>query len=243
MYYPPEQEATACCCAYHEWQRMVNAVPTQETPVAAAGRRQRYRYRVSGFGCHTEHQIVEFLDELSALCFCSWCELVARDMCMLSCLHVICPTCQERAFGSSTSGFALCLIDKEMLSIHMTATIPNNVRFKRVRCPCLGCDYTGYLKDLDDHLGESCAFHLTTCAKCEAVVAYKDMRSHFFTCEGGPGVFFQAADVQSFLEGLRYAGEELGNGAVSSGITGQTDNEVVSVSDLFRWAWEPDGRE
>ncbi|KAL1430744.1 hypothetical protein MTO96_002347 [Rhipicephalus appendiculatus] len=115
---------------------------------AAEGRRKQYRYRVSGFGSHTEYQTIEFLEELFATRFCCWCGLVAGKMYILSCLHVICPACQERAFGP-TSGFAVCLMDKEMLSIDATGVMPNNVHFKLVRCPSQGCDYVGYLKDLE----------------------------------------------------------------------------------------------
>ncbi|KAL3199384.1 hypothetical protein MRX96_014028 [Rhipicephalus microplus] len=173
-----------------------------ETPNSTAeGRRVWHRYRVSGFGCHTEHKVIEFLGGLFATRFCCWCGLVAREMFILPCLHVICPACHERAFGL-TSGFAVCLVDKEMLSVDATGIMPNNVHFKLVRCPSQGCDHVGYLKDLNYHLGHSCAFNLTTCTKCDGSVAHKDMPSHFWTCEGAPGVFLSAADVHSLLEDL-----------------------------------------
>ncbi|KAH7970252.1 hypothetical protein HPB49_001707 [Dermacentor silvarum] len=232
MYGSTGQQATADCSSDHGRERIGDAVPSRETPDAVAGRRQLYRYRVTGFGCHTEYKAVEFLEELFATRFCSWCGLVASEIYILSCLHVVCPGCHERAFGLS-SGFAVCLIDKEMLSLCMTAIIPNNVRFKRVHCPSKGCDYTGQLKDLSDHLGESCAFHLTTCTKCDASVAHKDMRSHFWACEGSPGVFLQAADVQSMLEDLDNARKELGSAAVCSASARPLENAVVALTELF----------
>ncbi|KAL1430747.1 hypothetical protein MTO96_002350 [Rhipicephalus appendiculatus] len=180
MYGSRGRKPTAVCGSDHICEQIGDA---------AAVRRQRYRYRVTGFGCHTEYRIVEFFEELFATRFCSWCGLVASDMHILSCLHVICPACHQRAFGNSTSDFATCPIDKETLPVCMTAVIANNVCSKPVHCPSKGCDYTGCLKDLNDHLDQNCAFHLTTCTKCDASVAHKDMRSHFLTCEGAPGVF------------------------------------------------------
>ncbi|KAL1430746.1 hypothetical protein MTO96_002349 [Rhipicephalus appendiculatus] len=233
MYRSFGQEPTAGCGSYDDWERAGDAVPSRETPDVATGRRQRYRYRVAGFGCHTEYQIVEFLDDLRATRFCCWCGLVSNEMCILSCLHVICPPCQEKAFGNSASGFAICLIDKEVLSICMTAIIPNSVRFRRVRCPSWGCGYTGCLKDLNDHLDQYCAFHLTTCAKCEAIVAHKDMWGHFMTCEGAPGVFLQAADVQSIWENLDNARKDLDGAAEASASATAPEHAIVAVSELF----------
>ncbi|KAH7970251.1 hypothetical protein HPB49_001706 [Dermacentor silvarum] len=218
------------------WTTVVSVSVTRyrsrETPDAAAGKRQVYRYRVTGFGCHTEYRVVEFLEELFATRFCSWCGLVASQMYILSCLHIICPRCQEKAF-ESMSGFTACLIDKEILYLGMIGIIPNNVHLKRVRCPSQGCDYTGHLKDLSDHMGESCGFHLTTCTKCDASIAHKDMRSHFWTCEGAPGVFLQDADVQSLLEDLDNARKELGSVAVCSASANLLENAVAAVTELF----------
>ncbi|KAH8034970.1 hypothetical protein HPB51_003811 [Rhipicephalus microplus] len=224
---------TAGCSSCYDSQHAGDAVPSRETPDVATGRRQHYRYRVAGSGCHTQYQIVEFLDDLQATRFCNWCGLVCHQMCLLSCLHVICPACQDRAFGNSASGFATCLIDKRMLSITMTAVVTNNVRFRRVRCPSWGCGYAGYLKDLNDHLDRHCAFHLTTCAKCEAVVAHKDVWGHFMTCEGAPGVFMQVAEVQSIWENLYNACKDLyGVGECSASVTAP-GNAINAVSKLF----------
>ncbi|KAH8034971.1 hypothetical protein HPB51_003812 [Rhipicephalus microplus] len=162
----------------HGWERIGDWTSSLATPNSTAeGRRVWHRYRVSGFGCHTEHKVIEFLGELFATRFCCW------------------------AFGL-TSGFAVCLVDKETLSVDATGIMPNNAHFKLVRCPSQGCDHVGYLKDLNYHLGHSCAFNLTTCTKCDGSVAHKDMPSHFWTCEGAPGVFLSAADVHSLLEDL-----------------------------------------
>ncbi|KAH7978752.1 hypothetical protein HPB49_006652 [Dermacentor silvarum] len=232
MYGSPGQQATADFGSDHGWEPIGDAVPSQETPDTAVGPRQQFRYRVTGFGCHTEYRTIEFLEELFATRFCSWCGLVESELYILSCLHVLWPRCQERAFGL-TSGFTVCLIDKEMLSLCMTGIIPNNVRFKRVHCPSKGCDYTGQLKDLSDHVGESCAFHLLTCAKRDASVAHKDMRNYFWACEGAPSVFPQAADIQSLLEDLDNARKELGSAAVCSASANLLDNAVATVTELF----------
>ncbi|KAH7934759.1 hypothetical protein HPB52_000049 [Rhipicephalus sanguineus] len=154
-------------------------------------------------------------------------------MYILSCMHVICPTCQERTFGDATSGFAVCMIDKEVLSVDATAIMPNNVHFKQVRCPCQGCDYTCCLKDLNYHMGLSCAFNLTTCTKCDGSVAHKDMPSHFWTCEGVPGVFLHAADVHSLLEDVDKARKELDSATVCSASARPLENAVVAVTQVF----------
>ncbi|XP_049275367.1 uncharacterized protein LOC125759921 [Rhipicephalus sanguineus] len=232
MYSAPAQGATVG--SYHGWQAIGDGLPSREALNAAAGgRRQRYRYRVIGFGCHTEYKTIEFLEELFATRFCSWCGVVAGDMYILSCMHVICPTCQERTFGDATSGFAVCMIDKEVLSVDATAIMPNNVHFKQVRCPCQGCDYTCCLKDLNYHMGLSCAFNLTTCTKCDGSVAHKDMPSHFWTCEGAPGVFLQAADVNSLLEDLGKARKELDGAALCSASASVLESVVVAVTEVF----------
>ncbi|KAH8018538.1 hypothetical protein MRX96_006898 [Rhipicephalus microplus] len=217
-----------------------HAVPPRETPGVATGRRQHYRYRVAGFGCHTEYQIVEFVDDLPATRFCSWCGLVCPKMWILSCLHFICPACHERAFGNSASGFTICRIDKQMLSAAMTATITNNLRFRLVRCPSSGCPYMVYLSDLNDHLERYCAFYLTTCAKCEGFVAHKDAGSHFMTCEGAPGVSLPASDVQSMWENHYNACKDLyGTGECSERVTAP-GNAINAVYGQFgRYTEQP----
>lgn len=233
MYSAPYQEAAIGCGLNNGWEQIGDGVPLPETPdSAAAGQRSRYRYRVTGFGCHTEYKTVEFLEELFATRFCSWCGLVASEMYILSCMHVICPVCQERAFNPAL-GYAVCLIDKEVLCADVTGIIPNNVQFKLVRCPSEGCDFTGYLRDLNDHLGQSCAFYLTTCAKCNSGVAHKDMPNHFWTCQGAPGVFLQAADVHTLLEDLGNVRKELDSALLCSANSGLLENAVVAVTGVF----------
>ncbi|KAL3183124.1 hypothetical protein MRX96_006896 [Rhipicephalus microplus] len=183
-----------------DWQHAGDAVLPRETPDGATALRLYYEYRVAGFGLHTHYRILEFLDQLQETRFCSLCCLVSDKMCLLPCLHVICPRCKELAFGRSPSGLSICLIDKQMISVTKTITWTNNVLLERVRCPNWGCDYTGYLKDLDDHLERYCAFHLETCVRCKELVAYKDIFRHFMTCEGAPGVSLPASDVQSMWE-------------------------------------------
>ncbi|KAH8034969.1 hypothetical protein HPB51_003810 [Rhipicephalus microplus] len=207
----------------HIWERIGDA--------AAVGR-QRHRYRVTGFGCHTEHQIVEFFEELFATRFCSWCGLVASNMCIVSCLHVICPACHQRVFVNS-SGFATCPIDNETLPVCITVVMANNVCSKLVHCPSKGCDYTGCLKDLNDHLDQNCAFHLTACTKCDASVAHKDLRSHFLTCEGAPGAFLEVPDVQSLLESLDNARKELDSVTGCPMSARPLENAVVSLTRLL----------
>ncbi|KAH8035953.1 hypothetical protein HPB51_013494 [Rhipicephalus microplus] len=224
-----------------DWQHAGDAVPPRETPDVATGLRLYYEYRVAGFGLHTDYQILEFLDQLQETRFCSLCCLVNDKMCLLPCLHVICPRCKELAFGRSASGYSICLIDKQTLSVTKTITWTNNVLFERVRCPNWGCDYTGYLKDLNDHLERYCAFYLETCVKCKGLVAYKDVFNHFMTCEGAPGVSLQVMDVQSNGENDYNACKDLcGVGEGSESVTAAA-NAINAVSELFgRYKEQPD---
>ncbi|KAH8018537.1 hypothetical protein HPB51_008738 [Rhipicephalus microplus] len=195
-----------------------------------------YEYRVAGFGLHTHYRIIEFLDQLQETRFCSLCCLVSDKMCLLPCLHVICPRCKELVFGRSASGFSICLIDKQMISITKTITWTNNVLLERVRCPNWGCDYTGYLKDLDDHLERYCAFHLETCVRCKELVAYKDIFRHFMTCEGAPGVSLQVMDVQSNGENDYDACKDLcgaGEGSESATAPANAINAVYGQFDRY----------
>ncbi|KAL3199386.1 hypothetical protein MRX96_014030 [Rhipicephalus microplus] len=232
MYTAPGQGATPG--SYHGWQGIGDGLPSRETPNSAVVcSRVRHRYRVIGFGCHTEYKTIDFLEELFATRFCSWCGLVAGEMYMLSCMHVVCPPCQERTFGGATSGFATCIIDRELISVDTTTVMPNNVHLKLVRCPCHGCDYTGYLKDLNFHMGLYCDFNLTTCTKCDESVAHKDMPSHFWTCDGAPGVFLPVAEVHSLLDEVDNARKELDNAAVGSASERTLENAVVAVTQVF----------
>ncbi|KAH6941140.1 hypothetical protein HPB50_014303 [Hyalomma asiaticum] len=231
MYGSPGQESLAGRGADRGWERIGDAAP--EATDAAVVRRPLYRYRLTGFGCHTEHRIVEFLEELYPTRICCWCGVVAGEMHILSCLHVICPACQQKAFGNSTSGFAVCLIDRETLSLYMTAVLANNIGCKRVRCPSMGCDYTGCLKDLNGHLEQFCAFHLTTCTKCGTSVVHKDMQSHFLTCEGAPGVFLDVPHVQFLLEGLDNARRELDSAVLCSASAIPLENAVAALTKVL----------
>ncbi|KAL1430745.1 hypothetical protein MTO96_002348 [Rhipicephalus appendiculatus] len=59
------------------------------------------------------------------------------------------------------------------------------------------------------------------------------MPSHFWTCEGAPGVFLQAADVHSLLEDLGNARKELDNAALCSASASVLENVVVAVTEVF----------
>ncbi|KAH7976519.1 hypothetical protein HPB52_015737 [Rhipicephalus sanguineus] len=90
---------------------------------------------------------------------------------------------------------------------------------RRVRClnADSGCDFIGPLKQLDEHLRESCALYSTTCLKCGDTVPHKDMRLHYSACGGRPGVFLRSADARCLLDNLSTACEKLEQTVASAG--------------------------
>lgn len=152
---------------------------------------------------------VQFLEELEPSYVCSWCGGASKcGMYVLSCLHAFCKYCEEEAFRASTP---VCPIDRKKLSYTVKWYVPTDLDSKKVRCLYAdgGCDFTGELGKLNDHLRGNCSFHLTTCFKCGDSVARKDIRGHCVACKGVAGVFFRAEDAQSLVEDFDSARREV----------------------------------
>ncbi|KAK8773053.1 hypothetical protein V5799_012415 [Amblyomma americanum] len=173
------------------------------------------RYRVLGFGDHVDQKTVAFLEEPEDLQVCSWCGGVSKAVYWFPCSHVVCNVCTSVA-----SQAEVCLIDKAKLpgDMRYSRREDNSAEDKQVRCLNVdgGCEFTGRLGDLDEHLRKACAFYMTTCSRCGDKVAYKDVRAHYTACKSAVGVFIHDADARSLLEGLANVRKEIDQALRSS---------------------------
>lgn len=173
--------------------------------------RQKFRYRVCGFGDHTEWKTVEFMEEIDDEQLCNWCGVVSAKLVILPCLHMVCEECHTVAYKAA---LPVCWIDKQELSSDakdISSVLTDALRHRAVRCVNVGsgCVCTTSLIAMNEHLRNICAFYLKECPKCEEAVAYKDLVNHSKKCKGVAGVFLRSADAQSLLEDMGNARNEL----------------------------------
>ncbi|KAH7974253.1 hypothetical protein HPB49_013099 [Dermacentor silvarum] len=172
-------------------------------------KRQGFKYRVCGFGNHIEQKTVEFTKKVDDVQVCSWCGVVSANSSALPCLHIACEECLEDAKKTAVT---VCWIDKTNFNNRYCASgLKDMMGMKNVRCVNVdsGCNYIGRLAELNRHLRKDCAFYRMECFKCEEVMAYKELFSHFRMCAGVKGVFLRATDGQSLLENMGNARKEL----------------------------------
>ncbi|KAH9365719.1 hypothetical protein HPB48_009620 [Haemaphysalis longicornis] len=193
---------------------------------------QRYRYRVQGFGVHVDYRVIEFLDDVEDVCVCSYCGVVSQRSYVFTCLHVACFLCKSK-FPDD-----MCHIDKKRHSLVVQKKYFGTVNAKKVRClnTDSGCNFTGPLGELNDHL-ISCDFYLTTCQKCEAAVVFKDMTEHYPQCKGRgvDTVVLAASDARSLLEDFGNAHNELQRALDSNTADGERELKaaVASLGEQF----------
>ncbi|KAH7976273.1 hypothetical protein HPB52_010442 [Rhipicephalus sanguineus] len=173
--------------------------------------RQRFMYRVCGFGDHTEWNIVEFLEELDDVQVCSWCGVVSTKAAVLSCSHMVCEECRAIAYNAAVPA---CWIYKQTISSEVQQidySLNSALQYRKVHCVNFdrGCDYADRIDGLNHHLLTSCAFYLKECSKCEEPVVYKELVSHYKACKGLAGVFVPAVDGQPLLDDIQNARREL----------------------------------
>ncbi|KAH6922000.1 hypothetical protein HPB50_007298 [Hyalomma asiaticum] len=167
----------------------------------------RRRRLVHGFGSHLEMRTVEFVEELEDWHHCSWCDAVSSEICALPCRHVLCDMCiaKYRKYDHTGNFTIYCC---ECVSRKWPKQ-DANAGDKQVRCVNAGCDFVGRLRDLNEHLQQSCVRYLTACSKCDEALAYMDKRNHYVACRGRMGTFVSAADAGSLLHNLDVAFKEL----------------------------------
>ncbi|KAL1466098.1 hypothetical protein MTO96_042951 [Rhipicephalus appendiculatus] len=172
--------------------------------------RHRFMYRVCGFGEHTEWKTVEFLEELNDVQVCNWCGVASARVGVLSCSHMVCEECRTIAYKGAPP---VCWIDKETLTSEKSFDVGLNDALQRRKVRCVnvdsGCDFTGRIDQLNDHLSRSCAFYLKECCKCKEAVVYKDFVSHYKACAGVAVAFVDAVDGQSLLDDIENVRREL----------------------------------
>ncbi|KAH8032662.1 hypothetical protein HPB51_026175 [Rhipicephalus microplus] len=181
-----------------------------------AGSIERWPHMVHGFGSHVQMKAVEFVDKLECCQVCNWCGLVSSQMYRLSCRHVLCDVCKAwYSICNKNVYYAKCC-ECERICTPIGARGTGD---KRVRCVYAdsGCDFLGPLKQLDEHLRESCALYSTVCHRCGDTFAHKDMRIHYPTCAGRQGVFLRSSHARSALDNLSAACEKFETAVASAG--------------------------
>lgn len=158
---------------------------------------------------------MEFVDKLERWPACDFCNEVPSTMSVLNCGHFICEKFKY-CFNIERNAHGCCVSGTYIVSCDLRSRMPAE---KRVCCvnKDSGCDFVGRLGDLDEHLRESCAMYSVTCSKCGGTVVYKDMRNHYTTCTGKPGVFLRASSARSLLDNLGVACEKLEQAVASAG--------------------------
>lgn len=195
------------------------------------GTRQRFPYRVCGFGEHVEWKIVDFLEDLDDVQVCNWCGVVSAKAAVLSCLHLVCEECHAIAYAEVAP---VCWIDQQTLSSKQElakSPLNNTLHYKKVRClkADSGCDYTGSISDLNEHLRWSCDFYFKECSRCERAVVLKDFVSHYKACKGLEGVFVRGVDVLSLIDDIKNTRRELEQ--VSALTTSEVGDAVALLTD------------
>ena len=126
------------------------------------------------------YQLEQFLEEIPDKYKCSYCQDVARDIHMLECcrkqvcLSCIeqylnkqpCPQCQEKDFGI----MPLKKDEEKISNLRVYCTEKRN-----------GCDWTGQLKQLNDHLHkeeDGCQYSPRECPKCHELFNRCEMTNH-----------------------------------------------------------------
>ncbi|KAH8031555.1 hypothetical protein HPB51_019158 [Rhipicephalus microplus] len=121
--------------------------------------------------------------------------------------------CEECRTIARKEAVPVCLIDRKTLDSQTISDTGFNdaLQHRKVRCVNVdsGCDFTGQIDQLNDHLSRSCAFYLKECSKCKEAVVYKDLVSHYKACAGVPVVFVDAGDSQSLLDDIENVRREL----------------------------------
>ncbi|KAL1473631.1 hypothetical protein MTO96_038560 [Rhipicephalus appendiculatus] len=179
---------------------------------------EQWRRTVHGFGSHLEMRTVEFVDKLEEWQYCSWCSVVSSEMSVLPCRHVMCQPCVDEYGENIWEGrnFLRAITCCGQQASSWTRLEGKHLGDKQVRCVNDGCDFAGCLRELDEHLKQSCAMYTSTCSKCEDTFAYKDIRNHYTACSGKMGIFLRTADARSLLDNFGAAFKNLEQAVASA---------------------------
>lgn len=198
-----------------------------------ADSKQRFVYRVEGFGNHVDFKMVEFLRELDAVLLCSWCGALKKTKPRLSsCGDVTCIDCATKAYNLEK-----CPVHGKQISSTVEIKWSKSAANERVRCvhAMRGCTSEPYFDELNGHLAHHCGFHIVACVRCGCAVPYKDMSTHYPTCKGAAEASKSSCAAFSLAEDLSNARKELEHALT---LTNSDDHcelrkAVISASEMF----------
>lgn len=116
---------------------------------------------------------------------CLICQLPLREPVLTRCGHRFCRQCLEKHMASQEShkqGLS-CPVDREELDrqkdIFPDKATERKILSFAIKCPSDGCDWTGELREKEDHLS-SCSFKLVSCTNenCQVTIQRKELEEH-----------------------------------------------------------------
>ncbi|KAK8759409.1 hypothetical protein V5799_002959 [Amblyomma americanum] len=197
-------------------------------------------YRLCGFASGVDWRPVAFKERLPKARICDLCGFVAAKMAVLPCSHVLCESCVE---GCTHGGdvFA-CAMDETPFEgggdVCWISPPREHLAKLRVRCwnADHGCDFEGPAGDLLEHFETQCAFHCTSCPRCQESVLRKELPRHYRAeCAGaimartaaasgaviapptGPGTEVDSGSYHDILASIQSRVNELAEAVVSIG--------------------------
>ncbi|KAH6921746.1 hypothetical protein HPB50_004489 [Hyalomma asiaticum] len=137
-------------------------------------------YTLTGYGEFWERRVVTFLDPLPDVLVCSVCGVVPASAWLLSCCRVLCKLCRIEALEGEGCPFG----DGDCIKQNVIPLNRNLRHLERFTVLCRsGCDFTGNVSQLQEHLVGSCSGELT-CLMCRQYIGVNDAVAHRQHCSG-----------------------------------------------------------
>ncbi|KAH6921744.1 hypothetical protein HPB50_004487 [Hyalomma asiaticum] len=137
-------------------------------------------YTLTGYGEFWERRVVTFLDPLPDVLVCSVCGVVPASAWLLSCCRVLCELCRVEALEGEGCPFG----DGDCINENVILLNRNLRHLERFTVLCRsGCDFTGNVSQLQEHLVGSCSGELM-CLMCRQYIGVNDAVAHRQHCSG-----------------------------------------------------------
>ncbi|KAH6921749.1 hypothetical protein HPB50_004492 [Hyalomma asiaticum] len=137
-------------------------------------------YTLTGFGDFWERRVVTFLNPLPSILVCSVCGDVPSSAWLLSCCRVLCELCRVEALEGEGCPFG----DGDCIKQNVIPLNRNLRHLERFTVLCRsGCDFTGNVSQLQEHLVGSCSGELM-CLMCRQYIGVNDAVAHRQHCSG-----------------------------------------------------------